>query len=694
MNAEELLNAGIESAKNGDKAKAARLLAESVKLNPNSEQAWLWLGGCLTTPKEKEYCFKRVLTINPANAQAKKQLEKLTAPASPSIKASVPTSHRVTPTSSREKSISESSLKGSDQKEKNEIKILATLIGFLLGLLILGGPFAYIVVNETFSKQTMPFAAVLWTPTHTLTASATPTKRINNTPIQTATNIPSPTATLTYSQRMELADPFFTEGFKQYDAQNWAESILSWNQVIELVPEDEVGYYMRGQAYMGLLDNNRYFDEYISNLEHAITDFDSAITINPKNGNYYLNRFYAYSALANSQETRADFLEFEKIASQNLDMAFYYGNTTKLSKRNIPFTLIDLGECDKAIDEINKQFSEQTEPSGTLNEAMALAQFCKGSPNKALNSIDNAIKITENCQRNTLRAKILYGMGMYSEAETEINKTLNRCPYYGGDRYFLRGLIYIAMGEIDKAQQDLDFGIGETWAHGGLYPYALGKIALANNDTESAIFYFQAAEATYFNQDMILEMIRADLAKLNAQPLEVELIHLNSTSIPTPTITLTPRPSSTPKAIPTQGYLNKTTDPNLVYSYIIDLEKGTGPFKLHRNESLYFRFQAPEPIDILNVQSLSIWLVPSDSSQQPPTFISLFSQYGTDGGINVPLWGENKIDFPRLYVTSDGDVYIEIFNNSLDDEVQIENVSVSYTAQTKDGNVALYGYTP
>lgn len=65
-----------------------------------------------------------------------------------------------------------------------------------------------------------------------------------------------------------------------------------------------------------------------------------------------------------------------------------------------------------------------------------------------------------------------------------------------------------------------------------------------------------------------------------------------------------------------------------------------------------------------------------------------------DGGINNPLWGENKIDFPWKYVTPDGDVYIEIKNSSLDDEVQFENVSVSYTAQTKDGNVKIYGSTP
>ena len=79
---------------------------------------------------------------------------------------------------------------------------------------------------------------------------------------------------------------------------------------------------------------------------------------------------------------------------------------------------------------------------------------------------------------------------------------------------------------------------------------------------------------------MILEMIRADLAKLNAKPLEVEPYPVNATSIPTPTITLTPRPSSTPQIHCNPGNYSKTftPDPNLQYAYVVDLETGTGPF--------------------------------------------------------------------------------------------------------------------
>ena len=93
---------------------------------------------------------------------------------------------------------------------KSYTRLFASLTGFILGLIIFGGLLAFIVNNGSFARRTMPFAAVLWTPTHTLTATPTPTRKIVHTPTQTPTVIPSPTI-LTYTQRMELANPFYTK---------------------------------------------------------------------------------------------------------------------------------------------------------------------------------------------------------------------------------------------------------------------------------------------------------------------------------------------------------------------------------------------------------------------------------------------------------------------------------------------------
>ena len=698
MNAEELLKAGIESAKAGDTVKAASLLAESIKLNPKSEEAWLWLGQCLSNPMEQDYCYKRVLAINPGNIKAKEKLEKLTVsdPTFIDPLAEVPSQEK-TPTPVSTSIANPASPKNKNTHNKNLLKLVATFTGFTFGLIVFGGFLMAVFMNGAFAKQTMPFAAVMWTPTLSPTYTRTPTKRIIPTSTQTPTVLPSPTTTLTYTQRMKKADPYYTEGFKQYYAGHWAESILAWDKAIEIVPDDDVPYRMRGDAYIKLLENQRTLEEYITNINHAISDYDNAIAINPQNGDYYLARYYAYDDLASVQETRVDSQEYDKIALQNLDLAYRYGNTEELSKRYILFTLIYLGECDKAVDEINKQFTEQTQPSATLNTAMAMAQFCKGNPRSALNSIDEAIKITDDIHRSYYRALILYAMGNYQEAEKEINRSIDNSPNYAGYRYYLRALIYIARGKIDEAQQDLDFGSGNTWEQGGLLPYALGKIALAEKDKEGAIQYFQEAEATYFFPDMILDMIRADLAKLDAAPEELSPQPVEATTIPSLTASLTPRPTSTPQFTATPNKFNQTytPDPNLNYANVVDLETGTGPMTLGRNQELMLRFQPAHPIDYILAQSLSVFLQPKDKNQENTIQILLYDfETGSWTVVNDTKWGETDLDFAWKYVSPDGDVYARIGNTSQDQIVELKNFGVQMAVMKSDGNVELHGVTP
>jgi pimeloyl-ACP methyl ester carboxylesterase len=90
MTTEELLRAGIAAAKAGDAAQASKLLIQVVQSDPNSELGWLWLGFCRTVPEQREYCFRRVLAINPQNADARRQLG---APNAPAIQPAPPISH-------------------------------------------------------------------------------------------------------------------------------------------------------------------------------------------------------------------------------------------------------------------------------------------------------------------------------------------------------------------------------------------------------------------------------------------------------------------------------------------------------------------------------------------------------------------------------------------------------------------------
>ncbi len=77
MRPEELLQAGIAAARSGDLDAAASYFADLVKADPSSERGWYMLGMCIPIPERRAYCMRRVLAINPNNAEARKQLDEL-----------------------------------------------------------------------------------------------------------------------------------------------------------------------------------------------------------------------------------------------------------------------------------------------------------------------------------------------------------------------------------------------------------------------------------------------------------------------------------------------------------------------------------------------------------------------------------------------------------------------------------------
>ncbi len=70
----ENIRAGIAAAKAGDKARAAVLLAQAVKADPASIEAWYWLGRSLDLPERRAYCFRRVLALDPTHLGARQEL--------------------------------------------------------------------------------------------------------------------------------------------------------------------------------------------------------------------------------------------------------------------------------------------------------------------------------------------------------------------------------------------------------------------------------------------------------------------------------------------------------------------------------------------------------------------------------------------------------------------------------------------
>lgn len=75
--ARQLLQKGIAAAQAGNRDVARQMLQQTIRLDPENETAWLWLSSVARDNKERIFCLKRLLAINPQNEHAIRGLQRL-----------------------------------------------------------------------------------------------------------------------------------------------------------------------------------------------------------------------------------------------------------------------------------------------------------------------------------------------------------------------------------------------------------------------------------------------------------------------------------------------------------------------------------------------------------------------------------------------------------------------------------------
>jgi hypothetical protein len=76
---DDLLQQGITAYRAGKRDEARKFFAGAVKQNQNDEHSWGWMYNVCDSDKERVYCLKQMLRINPKNEKANQLLSKLTA---------------------------------------------------------------------------------------------------------------------------------------------------------------------------------------------------------------------------------------------------------------------------------------------------------------------------------------------------------------------------------------------------------------------------------------------------------------------------------------------------------------------------------------------------------------------------------------------------------------------------------------
>ena len=72
--AEAIFNEAVSALGRGEKSRARDLLTRLIKQNDNDAEYWLWMSAAVESTRERAYCLKEVLRIDPTNSGARRGL--------------------------------------------------------------------------------------------------------------------------------------------------------------------------------------------------------------------------------------------------------------------------------------------------------------------------------------------------------------------------------------------------------------------------------------------------------------------------------------------------------------------------------------------------------------------------------------------------------------------------------------------
>ncbi len=732
---DENLTNGIRAAQAGENDLARASLAKAVKLDPASQDGWLWLGHVLNEPERRRYCYQRVLALNPIHAEAWRALDKLSNPpveseiitppiqsgTAPETPPPAPAPLRLSRRERRRRALKQQA------ELRNKTHIWPSLLfGFLLSLLLVALPLGililrgnldeYLITQNLVNLPPMPPLYVHWVDQFV-----------------TPTSVPIPSEP--YNQRLDKAGPGMLKAFGLLMSGQCAEAMPLLDEAVLLVPEYPDVYYERAYCYSILLQNQRQIGENLSNIYAGLADIDRAIALRPDKGDYYALRGILYWNWAGLEELSVNRNALYNVALDNLKAASALGITLNYPLEATSISALEeSGQCEEALARSQAFLSVSKPVTSHYTDVQVMqvrAYACLGRLSEALSSLRQVMNHGDvTGEQKMLEASILYQQGYPDEALQILDNLLIQMPEYNGERYYLRGLIMYEKGKRDEAYNSLMMGSGQTWFHGGLYSYVQGLMGLeligADNRAKAldALQYAEASLNPTYN--ILRKRMQKELNDLSVSPLDPPVSVPIITPVPafvprptarpsltptlylTPTLTPTPQASPTLSATPTEGTLTPEASPTVTASatatatvpaivyippdmigIIVDLQVGSGPLILTLGERQVLRFQPAAALSIQDVQSLTIILETDADKNAPPPSLELWNPFTGIWTALQPKWGETLVKYPGNYVLPEGDIYIAM--RSPGARLELTNFSLRLVILDSDGQLAVYG---
>lgn len=471
-----MFHEAIQAAQSGDRARARDLLTRLLKERQDRVEYWTWMSAVVESPKERKFCLKEALRLDPQNEIARRGLVILGA--------QLPDESMVVPVQ-LQKRVWQPVLPGSTQKNAVSLGLSRNqLILMGVGLVALIGLVAFAVWGADQQKKSRK-RLTIHLPTFTASAPATgvtETAPVSDRP--TPTGSPAPlwmllestyTPTPLYVNTPHPASEAYRIGLRAYGKEDWKNASNYFRQAATDVARSD-------PEAADLLYYIAESDRMEGDLGDAVNGYSSVIRLSPDFAPAYLGR--ARALLASNPEDTSGPVD-------DLGMAVRIDPFYVEAYLELAALQIETGDVESALSmlDVHEEILSAA-PQAALYRAQAL--MAEGEYELALESARKAKQLDMTLlPAYRIEGEALQKLGNVKGSLKPLETFLN---YEKEDAlaWALAANAYYANGQKEEALFALDRAARLDNLQAGVY-ILRGKVSLEMGDAESALSDFEAA---------------------------------------------------------------------------------------------------------------------------------------------------------------------------------------------------------
>ncbi|MDI6768774.1 MAG: tetratricopeptide repeat protein [Anaerolineales bacterium] len=467
MAEDTMLLEAIEALRKKDPARAKDLLTRLLKADQNNATYWVWLSAAVDSPKERLYCLQTALKLEPGNVAAKRGLTMLGAlPPDDSI----PPFPLNRPRRWEEKLVIQAEEK---PKKRGWANPLVRLL-----LVIAGSAMLIAIVLLALMLPRGAALRVLKTPTHrpTATVSLTPSSTpLFRTPTPTfaaptplwmllpATYTPTPLYVVT--QHPVTSSDAYKAAIRYFKQGEYQNAINLFQQVLVIEPNAVDAYYYIGESY-----------RFMGNDAQALAAYKEAVKLNPGFAPGYLGQALAVEAINPEADISAYLDKAIQLDAQFTAAYLARGarrirlgdpiaaladlETAKSLSPDSPLVYLYLAQAQMGLGRYAEALAS-AKKANELDMTLLPAYLVLGQAYSATGQLEQAVGALQTYtlyQPDDPSAFVILGAGYnaagdYRAAVSVLDRAIGMDKKYA-EAYYQRGLAYLSLKELDKAEQD------------------------------------------------------------------------------------------------------------------------------------------------------------------------------------------------------------------------------------------------